>query len=313
MSKKLVFIDGINRTGKKLAGSLISSFDKMEHLEFGEVFQHIVPAIRYKKISEDFAKAFIHNYLNQLIYNKYLSRNVNFRRDDRTGIYNSINKKKYIKRLKEKEGDEIIKKIISEKPIIPFVTHDIICNYSNFLKLNIDIKIIEFFRNPIDVIYSWHKKKLVQRYGTDKRIFTLLLQNKNQIVSQHMHPISRDWNKINNLEKCILYVNLLVNRSVKEIKRNKKKNFLYITSYENLISNTESELQKISKFINTKFSSQTKKFIKKEKCPKIIDKKEKNKKLDFIKKNISEKYIKILNKMIFDYEVKKYDLPQLKK
>ena len=68
MSKKLVFIDGINRTGKKLAGSLISSFDKMEHLEFGEVFQHIVPAIRYKKISEDFAKAFIHNYLNQLIY-----------------------------------------------------------------------------------------------------------------------------------------------------------------------------------------------------------------------------------------------------
>ena len=30
----------------------------MEHLEFGEVFQHIVPAIRYKKISEDFAKAF---------------------------------------------------------------------------------------------------------------------------------------------------------------------------------------------------------------------------------------------------------------
>ena len=142
---KLIFIDGINRTGKLLTGSLISSFHKMEHLEFGEVFQHIVPAIKLKKISLDFAKAFIHNYLNQLIYNKYLSRNVNFRKDDRTGIHNAKDPKRYIKRLKEKEGDNIIKKINLEKPIIPFVTHDIICNYSDFHRLNLDIKIIEIF------------------------------------------------------------------------------------------------------------------------------------------------------------------------
>ena len=41
----------------------------MEHLEFGEIFQHIIPAMKLKKISDDFAKALIHNYVNQLIYN----------------------------------------------------------------------------------------------------------------------------------------------------------------------------------------------------------------------------------------------------
>ena len=49
ITKKIVFIDGINRTGKLLTGSLVSSLDKMEHLEFGEIFQHIIPAIKLKK------------------------------------------------------------------------------------------------------------------------------------------------------------------------------------------------------------------------------------------------------------------------
>ena len=45
VTKNLIFIDGINRTGKLLTGSLVSSFKKMEHLEFGEIFQHIIPKL----------------------------------------------------------------------------------------------------------------------------------------------------------------------------------------------------------------------------------------------------------------------------
>ena len=58
ITKNLVFIDGINRTGKLLTGSLVSSLNNVEHLEFGEIFQHLVPAIKLKKISIDFTKAF---------------------------------------------------------------------------------------------------------------------------------------------------------------------------------------------------------------------------------------------------------------
>ena len=58
----------------------------MEHLEFGEIFQHIVPAIKLKKFLQIFSKAFLHNYINQLLYNKYLSRNVNFRKMIEPGL-----------------------------------------------------------------------------------------------------------------------------------------------------------------------------------------------------------------------------------
>ena len=247
VTKNIIFIDGINRTGKLLTASLVSSFNKMEHLEFGEIFQHIIPALKLKKISLDFSKAYLHNYINQLLYNKYLSRNVNFRKHDRTGIANYQNQDLYKRRLNVKEGDKIMPKIINDNPFLPFVTHDIMCNYDQFLKLKIDIKIIEIFRNPVDLVYSWSKKNLSTRFGRDKRIFTLLIEKNKKPYSQHLYNLPTNWHKLNDIEKNILYVKILTERSVKQLKKNYNKN-IYLTDYETIVENPESELKKLQNF-----------------------------------------------------------------
>lgn len=310
VTKNLIFIDGINRTGKLLTGSLVSSFNKMEHLEFGEIFQHIIPALKLKKISTDFSKAYLHNYINQLLYNKYLSRNVNFRKHDRTGIANYQNPDLYKRRLNVKEGDKIMPKIISDNPFLPFVTHDIMCNYDQFLKLKIDIKIIEIFRNPVDLVYSWSKKNLSTRFGNDKRIFTLLIEKNKKPYSQHLYNLPVNWRKLNEIEKNILYVKILTERSVKQLKKNYNKN-IYLTDYETIVENTESELKKIAKFLNTSFSKKTYQFIKKENCPKKIDYNLKNKKLEFINNRISKKYSKVLIDMEKKYIKNIYGLKKI--
>ena len=312
VSKNIIFIDGINRTGKLLTGSLVASLNKMEHLEFGEIFQHIVPAIKLKKISTDFSKAFLHNYINQLLYNKYLSRNVNFRKNDRTGIENYKNPKLYKKRLKTKEGKKIMPKIMVEKPFLPFVTHDIMCNYDEFLKLDLDIKIIEIFRNPIDLVYSWKQRKLSSRFGKDKRIFTLLIEKNKKPYSQHLYNLPKNWEKLNEIEKCIMYVKILTERSVNQLKKNYNKKYIYLTDYETIISNTKKELIKISKFLNTSLSKKSLKFIKKEKCPKIINYKLRKKKLNYINKGVSNKYQKMLIEMEKNYLNDIYGLKKIK-
>ena len=57
VSKNIIFIDGINRTGKLLTGSYCIT-NKIEHLIWMKFFQHIVPAIKLKKISQIFLKHF---------------------------------------------------------------------------------------------------------------------------------------------------------------------------------------------------------------------------------------------------------------
>src|SRR6056300_757771 len=91
LPKKIIFIDGILRTGKLLTGTLISSFHNTEHLEFTEDIEHFAHGIEFDKIKVDYAKSYISNYFNELTYSRYLSRRVNFRSSDRTGVQNSIN------------------------------------------------------------------------------------------------------------------------------------------------------------------------------------------------------------------------------
>ncbi len=229
LTKNFVLIDGISRTGKLLLGSLISSFNRMEHLEFGETFEHLLPAVKFKKIDLKFTKAFIHNYLNQLVYNKYISRNVNFRPNDRTGIKQSRNPKIYFERLKIDDGDKIVKIIKKEKPYIPIVTHDLSVNFDILKKLNLDFKIIEILRSPVEMVYSWYKRGLGKRFGNDQRIFTLLINKKKNIYPWYNALFVKEIKKQSECDICITLVLSLIKESIPKIKKMKN---IYLTSYD---------------------------------------------------------------------------------
>ena len=297
--KKIILIDGIARSGKLLTGSLVSSFENSEHLEFGLNFEHFCPAVEFRKVDLEFAKAYLSNHLNELIYNKYLSRNVNFRPSDRTGVANSINLKTYKKRLNINEGDQIIKLIKKENKQVPFITHNILVSINALNELKINYKMIEIFRNPFSLVMSWYKRGLGYRIGKDYRMFTLLIKKYKKFLPWYDVISNTNKSAANDLEKCINYVHFLTKKSVENYqkleKKNKKK--ILITSYERIVENTDGELKIISNFLNTKLSIHTNSFVKKEKCPKRIDRE----KIDYyrsyiktkVKKNIFKKLVSL--------------------
>ena len=288
--KDIIFIDGVSRSGKLLLGTLISSFKRMESLEFGENFEHFSSALSLKKCNYDFAKSYLCNYINQLIYYKMLSRNVNFRPSDRTGIQNYYDPKLYKKRLKVKEGDKVIERIKSTQPMIPFVTHEIMTNFKLFNKLNIRVKFVSIYRSPIELAYSWIKRGLGTRWGKDPRMFTLLINKGNKPYPWFLHKnFPKEWGKLNQYERSIYYVLLLTTRSVAQQKKIKNKKLFFVTSYDKIVRDTPNELRKISKFLNTNFSKKTHQFIRKEKCPNKYSKDDINFKKNFLKKNVKKK------------------------
>ena len=307
LAKNIVFIDGIPRTGKLMTGALVSSLNRMESLEFGETFEHFLPALKLKKCTFDFAKSYLCNYINQMIYNKMISRNVNFRSTDRTGIPNYFNPKVYKKRLKMEEGDSVLKRIKKRKLILPFITHDIMVNYSIFSKLKINVKYIQIFRDPIDLAYSWYKRGLSNRFGKDQRVFTLLIEKDKKPYPWYLYNFSKSFVKMNNCERSIYYVILLTKKSIKEYKKIKNKK-IYLTTYEKMVEETNKEVQKISKYLNTSFSKKTLSFIKKEKLPKKLKNTIRINKLKFLKNKVNPKIFKELVSLSKKYNKNLYGL-----
>jgi hypothetical protein len=312
IAKNIILVDGISRTGKLLLGSLVSSFDKMEHLEFGENFEFIVPAIKLKKIELNFGNAYLNNYLNMLMYNKYLSRNVNFRPNDRTGIDKSKNPKVYYKRLKTEEGDKIIKLIKKQKHFLPIVTHDIAVNLDILKKMKMNFKIIEIIRNPVDVVYSWYKRGLGVRYGNDPRVFTLLVKKNKKIYPWYNALKEYKENEYNNCEKCVEHVLNLNKQATLNLRNNHLNKNVLITTYEDLTNNPLIELKKIAKFLGTKTNKQTIKFIRREKLSlkkNVFQSQQKfNKKVNLLKTLCSKKIFKKLMILNEKYEKNFYKI-----
>ena len=301
LANDIVFLDGITRSGKLLLGSLVSSFNRMESFELGESFEHFMAALRVKRTSLDFSEAFLGIYLNQTLYNKMISRNVNFRRSDKTSIFKFRDPNLYKQRINKKEGSDVIKRIKKEKPIFPLVTHDIMCSYNLFSKLNFNVKFIEIYRNPFELVYSWYKRGHSKRMGKDPIHFTILLKNKKKKYPWYLSSLPKKWKNLNEIEKCSYFVIQLINESITNQSKIVNKSKILTTSYEKITEDTFNELNKISKFLKTSLSKKTKNIIKKSNCPNFAIKKQILKKKLFIKKNISEDFYINLEKLEMSY------------
>jgi len=295
--KNLLFIDGIARTGKTLVSKIITTLNNFEQLEFAEFLEYILAGMRLKKITNDFAKSFVTQTLNEIGYNKIIGRKQNFRTGDITSVKNFKNSNMYEKRFSNLEGLTAIHKLSQNKNYFPFMTHDLMVNYEYLKLLQIKFKIMEIYRNPFDTIYSWNKRGFGFRWQNDPSSFDILISYKKKLFPWYVAKKENLWIKHNFVERCSLIVINLIKRSIKNHINYKNNKNIHLIKYENFITNTNYEINKICKFLKTKKNNLTKKKLIVENCPKEFYQSEHIKKITFIKSSVNKKIFEEINEL----------------
>lgn len=325
-----VFIDGLTRSGKSSLCQIIVSLKHSEHIDMATNLEYILMGRIFGKINNDFAKTYLKTYFNQSAYNKLIGRGVNFRPTDFTGVPNFRDPKIYYKRLKifsygrkkyhhkkthirvKSKNDPALSDIKSKYFFFPFQSHHLLCNFKEFKKLDLNYKIIEFLRNPIDTTYSLISRGLLEGNAKkDPRKLNLDIIYNKKSLPWFVHGYEKEYCKANKFEKSAL----VVINEIKKIIKNKKliKKLLgqkiLLIKFEDFVTNTDTEMKKISKFLNTSFTKSTKNYIRDANCPRKIDSKISERKFLFLKKKIRN--IKILNQLVkleHDYKNNLYNL-----
>ena len=293
--KNPVLIDGLSRSGKSVLSKILPTLSHSEHLKVFTYFEHLMPGLRFKEIKTDFADSQLILMLNELAYNTFISRDVNFRPRDYTSVSTQYHKKKYLNRLKYSDGDYVINKLLKTKNFFPFMAHEIMPNIKFLNKLSMKFKIIEVYRNPVDNIFSWIQKKLDSEFYENPRSYTLVNLHKKKKLPWFCNTHANDWFKLNKFEKCTLAVNNLIEMSIKNQKINKKTKVLTI-SFEDFYQDPNLNVKKICTFLKTKTTKYTKSEIIKANCPREDDIILRNNKKQFIRERISKKlYEKMIN------------------
>ena len=307
--KNLLLIDGINRAGKNSIVDAITSLQRSESIEMNYVFEHITEGVALNLISKKFAISFFEKFLNEIAYNKFLGRNSNFRKNDKSSIQNFSFPSVYKKRLyKTENSKKIFQSLKKTKNFFPFMTHEILCNLSSLDDLILNYKMIAIFRNPFDLIYSWKKKEIIKKLGNNN--FTLTFNNLGKIYPWYVCHNSKKWLHLTEMNKISVIILDLIKKSIKNYNTSRNKKNILVLKYEDYVCEPVFNLKKISKFLRTKFSTQTIKKLKKLELPLNIKalehKRDIRKKI--IKKKLDPKLFKELEKLEQNYEKNFYGL-----
>ena len=310
VSKKILFIDGLSRSGKSLLGPIVGSLKKTYPMQHQNLIDNLLQLLQLNLVNTKVCKSLINIFLNESIYYLNLSRGVNFRPADNSSVLKDKNYKLFIKNLSRKEGDHVIDQIKDEKKLPIYMSHDLLSVIDLLDKIIPNFKIIHVIRNPIDNIYSFYSK-YNKRYKGKKydlnnpRFFSLAFETKKRLIPYYAAKNSKLFLKLNNLEKTTYYYLKIIEKSQRKLSNFKNKNKIKIVRFDDLAQDPKKIINQLEKFLNTKTSSFTKIACKIEKVPRIIDYESREKKLRFIEKSINKKMFESLNKKIILYEKNK--------
>ena len=154
------------------------------------------------KIDKKTAIYFLRRSFSMMDYNLRISREINFKKTDYTSIFKSKNPKLYIKRLDEKEGDTVIKKLKSEKNTIPLMIHNGLIT-TNLFEAFKEYKLIEMIRNPISQVFSWINKGYGDKFYSSYRASCLTIKYKNKIIPYYAYGWEQKYLNLNQYERII--------------------------------------------------------------------------------------------------------------
>lgn len=304
--KDIVFINGISRAGKFLMGTIVCGFEKMEYFQYVSTLEHLAYMEKLGFTKKDGAISILRVIVDEHAYNMGIGRNLNLRADDISGIHNSFEKDKFIKRSLNPINNELVGFFRRGEYIPAFILHECLPNIDIFLKAFPAMKWVNVIRHPVDVIHSWYVRGWGHRSVSDPLSFIPMVTEKDGDipVPWYAYGWRREYRAMLEMDRIIRSVHCLTSlgsKSYDAIPDEARKKVI-ITRFEDILSKPEDEIRRIGVFLKNRSSDFMGEILKKQKCPRIIDPIEREKKYDAIAAEATKPSIGLLDELVCDYE-----------
>lgn len=292
--KNLILVTGTHTSGKSMISPVLASFKNVEILRKIYTLDQIAILNNFKEIQKETSIFLAKNILDFSYYEQLIGRNMNFRFEDETGIYQSKDPEYYKKRIYKTRGPKVIKEHEKKNTHMILDTHDGLWFYDFWSSIGIkNLKIISIFRNPIDMVNSWINLDLGLAEKQKLNQIPLIKSKKNRKPFYYYKFINNP--KGNKNDDIIDMVGECFLKDIKSYEKIKRKENIYRVEFNNFAQNTHKIIKDISQFLNLNKTKYSKKIMAKEKLPRKIDENDKRKKLNKIKNLVSnQKYLKLL-------------------
>jgi len=295
---ELVVVDGIMRTGKFLHDALVSSLERCEMWQQYPVIDSIPYLHRLGHISTSAAVNLLRREIDMHLYYGMLGRRSNFRRADRSSIWKYRTPQTYIDRSETKDEQALLSQIVNKEvnPIFCLSTHDVFCNPDVFFEAFPYVRVIYARRNPIDIVYSWHKKDWGRRIGYEERSLWLAFEGEEGPIPWFAADWKKLYESLSPMDKIIYGVDWQTKEAMNNYLNLDKsqREQVFMASFEWVATDPDNYLDLLCLHVNSERSSHTSRIMKEENVPRVLKQNDLNMRINEIRKNASAKSFKHL-------------------
>ena len=304
---EVVIVDGQGRSGKNLIAVLLSTMGRVEKMRLDSQIDYFARYYFLGKMSLDAAVIALQTEFDEKHYYNAISRDVNFRIDDYSGVLKQGKRLEYFRRLFLPADEAAVTRLQKQRGIFQEMTHDgLHAATLYFAALGERLKMIHVFRDPVGNIYEQNQRGFGTRIGRDPRELQLT-----HFWNGHYLPImaigrEEAWINGNATERLVLIVDSMFRLNTQgyiDISPDDRKRVLFL-EFEDFVVNPYPHMERLEAFIGERFGKAKSRILKRERSPRVLDPLERQYRIDTIRQNIGNSYDKMFMKLIEDYDNK---------
>lgn len=268
LCKQIIILDGLTGTGKTMFAPLINSFERVQNSRFEYMMEYLLITSKNEKVSEDASFSMLNLLADIKYYDGSISREVNFRPKDLSSVFAGSKWLKYIRQLFLPDGIEAGNRLKKEKPILFFVTHQILsCIEPAFIAFGERLKIVQMVRHPLYLVEHW--ESYIDMHGNNARDFTIWIDYQGTSLPWFAEGWEDKYINANSYEKSIYAIEHLFKKIFSYSFSNNYKTSIFFIPFERFVLNPEDYIKKLEFFLNTVSTKSTRKILKRQNVPRI--------------------------------------------
>jgi len=303
IAQRVVLVDGIARSGKALIAPIISSFKNVEILRVEETLDLTGWIYAMGKISQDAAVAMLRMKTDINFYNGIIGRDTNFRFGDYSSVWKNSNPWRFFKRLRAKEGEPILNAVQQDGPIYQQTTHDQLGNLHLLTEaFGSQFRNIQMIRHPVDLVDSWMRRDLGNRFGVDPLAFTICFRHEGHDLPLYASGWEDEYLAASPAGRCIRMIEWIWDRNQRtylSADETHRKQVFFIP-FEDFVQRPMAYVGPLADFLGSATTGRTKNALKRQNCPRTLHH-DVTKKEQSIEGQVTKEEMAVMKRLVDEY------------
>jgi hypothetical protein len=304
IAQRVVLVDGIARSGKAVIAPILSSFKNMEILRVEETLDLTGWIYAMGKIPRDAAVALLRMKTDINLYNGMIGRDTNFRFSDYSSVWKNSNPWRFVRRLRAKEGEPILQAARQYNPIYQQTTHDQLGNIHLFIDaFGSQFRNVQMIRHPVDLVDSWMRRDLGNRFGVDPLAFTICFRHQGHDLPLYASGWEDAYLSASPAGRCVRMIEWVWDRNQRaylSLNESQRKQVFFIP-FEDFVERPLVHIVPLAQFLGSATTGRTNSALKRQKCPRTLHR-DVMKKEQSIESQVSTEEMAIMKRLVDEYE-----------